>query len=159
MNHLAIAEALLSRQPCQNCITDLLLDQVQITGHSHDTTAPRLLYHGRACPELVEGMQYGSSTMPTTPRKPTSCLGYGLCPYEFFNLTNKRWQVRSCEAHIRCGNTTTLDIRGNMFVVWVRTGKRWVVRMRLGVVPGESFCFVPQLVPIALDLYRASVKR
>ena len=31
-----------------------------------------LLDQVRACPEFVEGMQFGSSTVPTAPRRPTS---------------------------------------------------------------------------------------
>jgi len=53
----------------------------------------------------------------------------------------------------------TLDIRRNVLVVWVRVGKRRVIQMRLGVIPGYLFCSAPQLVAIEFDFDEAGVKR
>jgi len=56
---------------------------------------------------------------------------------------DERGKIRLGEAHIWRRDTIMLNIRGDVFVVWVGTSKRWIIWMRLRIIPSDFICLVP----------------
>ena len=78
-------------------------------------------------------------------------------PWKLFNFLNQVRQVRFGERKLWRWDAVALEVRGNVFVMRISAGKRWIVRMRLWIVPIQLFGVLPDLVTIIQDVTRGKI--
>jgi hypothetical protein len=81
-----------------------------------------------------------------------------LLLYQFFNLSNQSWQVRTGEAHLRCRDAVVSDVGWNMLVMRKCWSEYWIVRVRKVVVPVQSFFAPIDFVAIGRNQSRIKVQ-
>ncbi|MDH7487429.1 MAG: hypothetical protein QHJ81_14295 [Anaerolineae bacterium] len=68
-----------------------------------------------------------------------------------FDLSDQERQIGLSEAEIGRGNAMVFDVRGDVFVVGMGAGQRWIIGMGLRIIPVEPFISLRDPVAVCPD--------
>lgn len=74
---------------------------------------------------------------------------------DFFDQEGQVWVL---ETDARRWNTVVFDVWLNVFVVWMRAGQRWIVWMRLGIIPVQLLLAPRNQIAVALNYVSGKVQ-